>query len=134
MGESVKYEGIIGVVVNRGPSISCLLVQAVGEVFTVGDLGIEINDYDDLHIPLNKTIESLEDLLPDQGQVFHSGILFNMHWTGFAYELKGYTGEAKSPIIIVSNPKLMNPALWQEITLTSAIEQINARSGASHAV
>lgn len=130
MKESVSYQATLGVVVARGPNTAALLIQAVGEIYTPDQLGVNINNVRDEVLPITAPIEAtLEELITDPKRDFDTTTLYKLHWTGYAYKLKDYTGVAKPPLLVVSNPSKIDLSRWEEVTTTSVIEEINRRVG-----
>lgn len=137
-----EYEGLLGIVVTngsgRGRPINALLIGHVDLVVEEKDIGFDINNNDEPHIQILKPIkENLEELL-DGYQV--SGrcdkveglrdILDYLHWVGYSYIMKDYpdTSPGKPPLMIISNPRLVDLNIWKEISNESAIQEINNRT------
>lgn len=137
-----EYEAILGTVVTYGAGggrpITALFVGHSELSIDEEAVGIYINNNNEANIKLLKPIDkSLEELM-DNYQV--SGrcdkvndirdVLDYLHWVGYAYVMKNFpdTSPGKPPLLIISNPRVVDLSIWKEISSESAIREINNRT------
>lgn len=137
-----EYEGVLGIVVTHGAGrwrpINALFIGHTDLSIGEEQIGFDINNNEEPHIKLIKPIDdNLEELL-DNYEV--SGrcdkvkdlrdVLDYLHWVGYAYIMKDYpdTDPGKPPLLVISNPRVVDLNIWKEISSESVIREINDRT------
>lgn len=138
-----EYEGIWGIIVTgfnhgyRSP-ITAFIVGHKDLVLSEQEVGFDINTNSEPKIPILKPIDkTLEELVefyqPRQGGTDLEVVQDNfdvLHWQGYAYIMKNWTSDklGKPPIMIVTGTRFVDPNIWEEISTTSFIQEINDRT------
>lgn len=137
-----EYEGLLGIVVtygaHRGSPISGLIIGHAELGITEEQIGFDINNNDEPTIKILKPIkDNLEELLDryevsgrcDKVKDLRDKLNY-LHWVGYAYIMKNFSDDlpGKPPLLIISNPRVVNLDIWTEISTEQAIREINDRS------
>jgi hypothetical protein len=137
-----EYEAILGIVVThgagRGRPISALFVGHSELSVDEEAVGFDINNNDEANIKLLKPIDkSLEELMDDYQVSGRCDKLKDLrdqldylHWLGYAYVMKNYPDNlpGKPPLLVISNPRVVNLDIWKEISSEEVVREINDRT------
>lgn len=140
---NTEYEGVLGIVVRhdwtpRGRPISAFLIGHVNASIEEHLVGLSVNNNMESNVkllkPVEKSIEELMDGYVVSGRCCHLDDLCDMmdylNWLGYAYVMKNYPPQlpGKPPLLIISNPSVVDLDKWSEISTESIIREINNRT------
>jgi hypothetical protein len=138
-----EYEGIWGVVfsekaINRRIIVKGFLIGHKDLSLPTNLVGFDINDNREPVVPIVKPVEKTIEELVENYQPRKYGcdldylqdVFDELNWCGYCYVLKTLPEDrpGKPPLVVVSNPCVIDLDLWTEISTEAFIREVNDRT------